>query len=60
MMMAGTLEACMEVTTDMGVTGDSTRTSRPKYTTRNRRPGRAETNTVADLRANVRAAKDIF
>lgn len=43
MMMAGMLEACMEVTTDMEVTGDSTRTRMPKYTTRNRRPGREET-----------------
>lgn len=45
MMMAGMLEACMEITTDMGVTGESRRTSKPKYTTRNRKPGREETNT---------------
>ena len=43
MMMAGILEACMDVTTDMGVTGDSARTRRLKYTTRNRRPGREDT-----------------
>lgn len=45
MMMAGMLEACMVVTTDMGVTGDSRRTTRPKYTTKNRIPGREEANT---------------
>lgn len=43
MIMAGTLEACMVVTTDMGVTGDSSSNTREKYTTRNRRPGNEDT-----------------
>lgn len=53
MMMAGMLEACIEVTTDMGMTGDSRRTSKAKYTNRNRRPRREETNTGADHRLPV-------
>lgn len=40
MMIAGILDACIEVTTAMGVTGDSRRTSRPKYTMTKRTPGR--------------------
>lgn len=43
MMIAGMLKACMEVTTDIGVTGDRSRTSRLKYITMNRRPAREET-----------------
>lgn len=40
--MAGMLDACMVVTTDRGVTGDSSRTTREKYTARNRSPGRED------------------
>lgn len=43
MMIAGMLEACMAMTTDMGVTGESSRATRPKYTPRNRTP-RGEDN----------------
>lgn len=36
--MVGMLEACMEVTTETGMTGDRRRPSRPKYTTKRKKP----------------------
>lgn len=36
--MVGMLEACMEVTTETGMTGDRRRPSRPKYTTKRNKP----------------------
>lgn len=38
--IVGMLEACMKVTTEIGVTGDRRRPNRPKYTTRSKKPAR--------------------
>lgn len=55
MMIAGMLKACKEVTTDIGVTGDSSRTSRIKYITMNRRPAREATCRCNNVKLNVEA-----
>lgn len=52
MMIAGMLKACKEVTTDIGVTGDSSRTSRIKYITMNRRPAREATCRCNNVKLN--------
>ena len=44
MMTAGTLEACMVVTMDAGMAGESTAASTLRYTATKRRPGRGGTS----------------
>lgn len=56
MMIAGMLDACMAMTTGIGVTGESSRATRPKYTTRNSTPRGSRHTEIEHQPLLVRAA----